>query len=85
VSKKTTKKIFNVGNQAPEIKIKQLIRIIMKVLKIKKRILFKQNLNNSPLRRCPNMKLTNKIVGKLKFTKIEDGILKVFNYYNNYK
>ena len=85
VSKKSTKKIFNVGNQTPEIKIKQLIRIIMKVLKIKKRIIFKQNPHNSPLRRCPNMKLTNKIVGKLKFTKIEDGILNVFNYYNNYK
>jgi len=84
-SKKTTKKIFNVGSQTPEINIKELIRIIMKVIKIKKRIIFKQNLHNSPLRRCPNMKLTHKIIGKLKFTKIEDGILKTFNYYKNYK
>ena len=57
-----TKKIFNVGNQTPEIKIKQLIRIIMKVLKIKKRIIFKQNPHNSPLRRCPNMKLTKQVI-----------------------
>ena len=55
----------------------------MKVLKIKKKIIFIEDKHNSPLRRCPNMKLTNQIVGKLKFTKIEDGILKVFNYYNN--
>ena len=29
------------------------------------------------------MKLTNQIVGKLKFTKIEDGIKKTFDYYIN--
>jgi len=83
VSKKAAKKIFNVGNQKPEIKIKNLITVIMKVLKMKKKIIFIKDKHNSPLRRCPNMKLTNQIIGKLKFTKIEDGIKKTFDYYIN--
>ena len=38
----------------------------MKVLKMKKKIIFIKDKHNSPLRRCPNMKLTNQIIGKLK-------------------
>jgi nucleoside-diphosphate-sugar epimerase len=84
-SNKSTNKIFNVGNQKPEIKMKKLIKIIMKVLKIKKKIIFSRDTHNSPLRRCPDMSLTNKIVGKLQQTKIEDGILKTFYYYKTNK
>ena len=83
VSKKTTKKIFNVGSQRPEIKIKNLITIIMKVLKMKKKVIFIKDKHNSPSRRCPNMRSANQIVGKLKFTKIEDGIKKTFEHYIN--
>ena len=55
----------------------------MKVLKIKKKLIFIKDKHNSPLRRCPNMKLTNQIVGKLKFTRIEEGIKKTFEDYIN--
>jgi UDP-glucose 4-epimerase len=84
-SNKSTNNIFNVGNQKPEIKIKNLIKIIMKVLKIKKRIVFIKDSHNSPSRRCPDMNLTKKIIGKLHYTKIEDGILKTFYYFDKNK
>lgn len=73
-------KIFNVGVQKPEIKIKKLTKTILKILNIKRKIIFKPDTHNSPKRRCPNMKLTNKIVGKIKYTNIEEGIKQTFNY-----
>ncbi len=78
---KSRNKIYNVGLQRPEITIKKLAYIILKVLNLKRNLIFKQDNHNSPKRRCPNMKLTNKIIGKIEYTKLEDGIRETFNYF----
>ncbi len=55
--KNTLGKTYNLGDQRYEIKIKDLVMKIIKILKIKKKFkMDKNNYNASPLRRVPEMK-----------------------------
>jgi len=85
ISKKSKNKIFNVGIQKPEISIKKLAGIISSITNNNKKILFKKDNHNSPKRRCPSMKETYKITGKIKCTTIEEGVLQTFNYFKNHR
>jgi UDP-glucose 4-epimerase len=73
---------FNIGNSKPEIKIKGLIKIILKIIGIKKFILKSKKVNNfSPRRRTPNM---NKFIRSFKYrgqVSLEEGINKTLIWY----
>ena len=68
-----------------EISIKKLAGIIASIINNNKKILFKKDNHNSPKRRCPSMKETYKITGKIKCTTIEEGVLQTFNYFKNHR
>ena len=56
--------IVNVGNSKPEVKIKDLIHIIFKIMGVKKYKLRSKKSNNfSPKRRAPDMRKFIKIFG----------------------
>jgi nucleoside-diphosphate-sugar epimerase len=74
--------IINVANSTEEIKIKNLVYKIKKILNNKKKITFKNVNNQSILRRKPNI---NKIIKlnskKIKFTKLDKGLLILKKFY----
>ena len=73
---------LNIGNNKPEIKIKNLIKIILNITKKKNIKIFSvKSSNHSPIRRVPSISLYNKLYGKIKPTKLSQGILKTFLWY----
>lgn len=75
---------FNIGNSNPEIKIKDLIKIIFKIIGIKNFILKSKKVKNfSPIRRAPNM---DKFIKNFKYRSqisLEEGINKTLIWYKN--
>jgi len=76
-------KIFNIGNDQEEIKILDLVKKILRVLKQKRKLIIKKHIKGSPRRRCPNMKLNYSITKKKPLVNLTSGILKTYNWYKN--
>ena len=77
---KNKNQIFNIGNNKEEIKIKDLAKKILSLLKINKKIIFEKNTEGSPPRRVPKIK---KILSKIrikKFVSLENGIKKMLEW-----
>jgi len=76
--------IVNVANPTEEIKIKDLISKIKKILNIKKKIRFEKVKNLSIYRRMPSIQKTRKLIkNKLIFTGFDKGLLTLKDYYEN--
>jgi UDP-glucuronate decarboxylase len=94
LNSKKKENIYNIGAEGPEISMKVLAKIALKVSKniifFNKKIIFKKNneknyLTDNPDRRCPNMKKSKK---ELKFrtkVKLEEGLSKLLIYYLKFK
>lgn len=76
--------VVNIGNDQEEIKIINLVKKILKILKIKKKIINKGVTVGSPKRRCPNMKLNYSLVKKKPSVDLDDGLNKTFDWYKDY-
>tara|TARA_Y100000816_G_scaffold162393_1_gene116172 strand:+ start:72 stop:1028 length:957 start_codon:yes stop_codon:yes gene_type:complete len=73
---------LNIGNNKPETKIKNLVKIILNITKKKNIKIFSvKSSNHSPIRRVPSISLYNKLYGKIKPIKLSQGILKTFLWY----
>ena len=82
-SKKSSKKIFNIGSPDKEITIMNLAKKIKKILKSENKLLDSKLLkDNSPVKRRPDMKKS------LKFTKLkhnfDEGLIKTVMWYKRY-
>ena len=74
--------IVNVGNSKPEVKIKDLIHIIFKIMGVKKYKLRSKKSNNfSPKRRAPDMRKFIKIFGYTSKVTLVEGINKTLLWY----
>ncbi len=70
--------IYNIGNPKNETKIKNLSLKISKFLKSKKKIRYINDNHNSPSRRLPDMKKTEKYINKINFKDLDYGIKKTY-------
>lgn len=75
--------ILNIGNN-DEIKIINLVKKILKIMKIEAKIKISPIKQGSVKRRCPDIKKLKKI-GYKQFTNIEIGLKKTIDWYRNYK
>ena len=82
-SKLSKNKTFNVGVDINEIKIIDLAKLILVILKKKLKILPMQVTQGSPYRRCPSMKKYKMIVNKVKFTSLKLGLKNTLEWYLN--
>ncbi len=83
-SKNITNHTFNIGNPYEEINMFNLAKKI-KIILGSQTILSKDKkvTKGSPKRRVPSLKKYTKIYGKLKITKLEDGLNKTIEWYKN--
>ena len=76
--------IVNVANPNEEIKIKDLVNKIKKILNNKKKIKYKSVNNQSIIRRKPSIQKIKKLKKtNFKFTKLDQGLLLLKKYYEN--
>ena len=74
-------KTLNIGNQTPEISIKNLAEIVLKIVDKPYAIIEKPATQGSPERRCPDMAKTNRLTGYEAKIDLETGIGKTFEWY----
>lgn len=74
--------VFNIGNETPEIKIKDLANLIIRVVGKDIKIKEMKNTEGSPYRRVPCIKKLRKIINLKPKIDLEQGIKKC---YNNFK
>ena len=84
-SKLTKNKIFNIGVDKNEIKIIDLAKLILVILKKKLKILPMKITQGSPYRRCPSMRKYRKVVNKIKFTSLKEGLQNTLAWYSKNK
>ena len=82
-SKLSKNKTFNVGVDTNEIKIIDLAKLILVILKKKLKILPMQVTQGSSYCRCPSIKKYKKIVDKIKFTSLKVGLKNTLEWYLN--
>ena len=82
-SKLSKNKVFNIGVDKKEIKIINLAKLILFISKKRFKIVPMRVTQGSPFRRCPSIKNYRKIFNKIKFTSLEEGLKKTFNWYFN--
>lgn len=76
--------IVNVANPTEEIKVKDLLVKIKKLLNNKKKIKFKYVNNLSITKRMPSIKKLKQLIKtKIKFTKLDEGLLILKKFYEN--
>lgn len=75
---------YNVGNQEPEIYIRDVAEIILKTVNRPYNIYEREAAVGSPERRCPDMKKTLECINYIPQVALEDGIQKTFNWYQKY-
>lgn len=85
LQKKALNRTFNIGNDSEEIKIIELAKQLIKLMKSKKNILKQKNSKGSPSRRCPNLNKIKKYIKINKFSKLEDGLNKTIKWYSEYE
>ena len=74
---------LNIGVEEPEISIGKLIEICCRVVGKEMILKAAEDTLGSPDRRSPDMNLTNKLVGKIERTDLEEGIKKTFAWYKD--
>lgn len=72
---------LNLGNQTPELPIRNLAQIILKTVGKPDAIDEKPATTGSPLRRCPDMTKTNRLLGYHARIDPETGVQKTFEWY----
>ena len=82
-SKLSKNKTFNVGVDTNEIKIIDLAKLILVILKKKLKILPMQITQGSPYRRCPSMNKYRRLTNKVKFTSLRVGLKNTLEWYLN--
>ena len=82
-TKLSKNKVFNIGVDKNEIKIINLAKLILIVLKKKLKIVPMKVTQGSPFRRCPSIRKYRKIFNKIRFTSLEDGLKNTFNWYSS--
>jgi nucleoside-diphosphate-sugar epimerase len=82
-SRLSKNKIFNIGVDKKEIKIIDLAKLILIILKKKLKILPMQVTQGSPYRRCPSIKKYREIFDQAKFTSLRTGLKNTFGWYLN--
>lgn len=75
---------LNIGNQSPEILIKDVAGLIIKLIGKGLKINPMPETPGSPLRRCPDMTKTYNLTGYKPLTGIEKGIELTYEWYKNY-
>ena len=75
---------YNVGNEAPEIKIGQLADIILQTVQRPLEITPRPASPGSPLRRCPSMKKTWDCIKYKGKVSLEDGVQKTYEWYREH-
>ena len=82
-SKESIGEAYNVGNESPEISIKELADQIVKISG--KELIIKPGpvTAGSPNRRCPDMSKTLKIIGYKPVTDINSGLQKTYDWYKS--
>jgi UDP-glucose 4-epimerase len=79
---KIVNQTFNIGNSTEEISMHNLCKKILKISSRKDIVIKKKFIKNfSPIRRLPDMRNLFKHIKKIKFTKLEVGIKKTFEWY----
>ena len=73
---------YNLGNQKQEITIGKFASLVLGAIdRSDLEIVFLPETPGSPERRCPDMKLTNKVVGKFNFIGLQEGINETYKWY----
>ena len=75
---------YNIGNQEPEICIKDLAEIIIRTLDKPYTICHGEIAPGSPERRCPNTHKTIECIGYIPQVSLEEGIQKTFDWYKTH-
>lgn len=72
---------FNVGNEEPEVTIRELAEMILSV--VEKPLEIREGIDTpgSPVRRCPSMSKTRRMVGNINTVSLEDGLQRTFDWY----
>jgi UDP-glucose 4-epimerase len=85
INLKNKNKIFNIGNQSEEVRIFDLAKKILNLLKQNNKLKRGIITEGSPHRRLPNMKLTLSKIKSKKFTNLNEGLSKTISWYLNEK
>ena len=73
---------YNLGNQKQEITIGKFASLVLGAIdRSDLEIVFLPETPGSPERRCPDMTLTNKVVGKFNFIGLQEGINETYKWY----
>ena len=79
----TENQTYNVGNETPEITIKNLAEKILEITGRKMEILPQPATLGSPVRRCPSMKKAQEIINYQSKISLLEGIQKTFDWYRD--
>lgn len=80
----TIAQTINLGNQAPEVTMEEVGKIILQVTGKNMPIIPMPATAGSPLRRCPNMQKTTEILDYQAKVDLHEGIQKTFDWYRKY-
>lgn len=75
---------YNVGNQEPEICIRDVAEIILRIVDRPYEIYDGDTTSGSPERRCPNMHKAIECIGYTPHVSLEEGIKKTFEWYKEH-
>ncbi len=75
---------YNIGNENPEIGIRDVVKTIIDVVGKKVQINELPPTEGSPARRCPSMKKTFDCIGYQGVVSLEEGIQKTYDWYKTY-
>lgn len=83
-SRNSVNQAYNVGNQEPEICIRDVAGIILRTLGKSYEICEREAASGSPERRCPDMRKTMECTGYTPRITLEDGIRMTFEWYKEH-
>lgn len=75
---------LNVGNEAPEVTIREVAETVLSIVGRAPVISCGPETPGSPVRRCPSMKGTESIIGHTESVPLSEGIRKTFDWYQEY-
>lgn len=76
--------VFNLGNQQPEITIRELVERVVKVVGRDVNLVDGQEHPGSPARRCPDMTRTDSVTGYESQVDLEEGIRRTYAWYREH-
>ncbi len=75
---------LNVGNEGPEVTIREVAETILATVKKSSAISEGPDTPGSPVRRCPSMEKTRRIIGAVECVSLQEGIRRTFDWYQTY-